>query len=99
MTTNGVSRTSLRTVGLFAGIGGFEVGLSKAGHKLLSMCEVDAAGRAVLQKRFDGIEVHADIQKMSALPRGTDLVVGGFPCQDLSQVGTTQGFRGAKSGV
>lgn len=90
---------SLKTVGLFAGIGGFEVGLAKAGHEVSCLCEIDPAARAVLRKHFSSIEVKEDISKMRAFPRGTDLVVGGFPCQDLSQVGTTRGLRGTKSMV
>jgi DNA (cytosine-5)-methyltransferase 1 len=89
--------TSLKTVGLFAGIGGFEIGLAKAGHDLACMCENDRAARAVLQKHFSSVEVKEDISTMSGFPRGTELVVGGFPCQDLSQVGTTHGLRGKKS--
>jgi DNA (cytosine-5)-methyltransferase 1 len=91
--------TALRTVGLFAGIGGFELGLAKAGHEVAYLCEIDPAARAVLKKRFDGIEVKKDIRLIQALPRRTELVVAGFPCQDLSQVGRTQGMHGAKSGI
>lgn len=90
---------SLRTVGLFAGIGGFEVGLSKAGHKISFLCEIDPAARAVLAKRFDGIEVKEDIRLIEQLPDETELLVAGFPCQDLSPAGPARGVRGAKSGI
>jgi len=84
---------------LFAGIGGFEVGLAKTGHELIWLCEIDPAARAVLKKRFDGIEIKEDIRLISRLPRGTELAVAGFPCQDLSQVGKARGVRGEKSGI
>jgi DNA (cytosine-5)-methyltransferase 1 len=93
------SGTTLKTVGLFAGIGGFELGLAKAGHEVACLCEIDPAARAVLKKRFDGVETKEDIRLMSRLPRGTELVVAGFPCQDLSQAGKARGIRGAKSTI
>jgi DNA (cytosine-5)-methyltransferase 1 len=93
------SGTTLKTVGLFAGVGGFEFGIAKAGHDITSLCEIDPAARAVLRKRFDGVGINEDIRLMSRLPRGTELVVAGFPCQDLSQVGQTRGMLGEKSGI
>jgi DNA (cytosine-5)-methyltransferase 1 len=89
----------LKTVGLFAGIGGFELGLAKAGHELTCLCEIDHAARAVLTKRFDGIQIKEDIRLISYLGRQTELVTAGFPCQDLSQAGQTKGVRGKKSGI
>jgi len=89
----------LKTVGLFAGIGGLELGLAKAGHEIAFLCEIDTAARAVLKKRFDGIEIKEDIRLITKLPPETELVVAGFPCQDLSQVGPTRGLRGKKSSV
>ena len=85
--------------GLFAGIGGFEKGLSAAGHQTELLCEVDPLARAVLEARFPGIRLYDDIRTLSALPRRTDLVVAGFPCQDLSQAGRTAGIHGARSGL
>ena len=93
------SGTTLKTVGLFAGIGGFELGLAKASHDVVCLCEIDPAARAVLRKRFDGVEIKEDIRLMPRLPRGTELVVAGFPCQDLSQAGKARGIRGQKSTI
>lgn len=86
-------------VGLFAGIGGIELGLSKAGHHPSMMCEIDAAAGAVLAHRFPEIPVETDVRKLRRLPAGTELVAGGFPCQDLSQAGATKGITGANSGL
>ena len=91
--------TRLKTVGLFAGIGGLELGLAKAGHEIALLCEIDPAARAVLKKRFDGVEINEDIRSITRLPGDTELVVAGFPCQDLSQVGPTRGMRGKKSSI
>ena len=43
----------MKAVGLFAGIGGFELGLHKAGHELLLLCESWAPAQAVLRARQD----------------------------------------------
>lgn len=88
----------LQTVGLFSGIGGLELGLGRAGHSTLLTCEIEPGARAVLEHRFPH-RVHVDIRTLRALPRETELVVGGFPCQDLSQAGKTAGIGGSQSGL
>lgn len=89
----------LRTVGLFAGIGGFELGLNRAGHETELLCEIEPGAAAVLRARFPDVEVHDDICSLEDLPADTGLLVGGFPCQDLSQAGKTVGIQGARSGL
>jgi DNA (cytosine-5)-methyltransferase 1 len=89
----------LSAAGLFAGIGGIELGLRAAGHETQLLCEVDPAARAVLDVRFPWIKKHGDIRKLSAIGRSVELVAAGFPCQDLSQAGMTAGIRGASSGL
>lgn len=94
-----LAEPGLRTVGLFAGIGGIELGLSRAGHEAALLCEIDEGATAVLEKRFPGIELRNDVCEMRSIPKGTELLVAGFPCQDLSQAGATAGIGGAKSGL
>lgn len=89
----------LSTAGLFAGIGGIELGLRAAGHETQLLCEIDAAARAVLDVRFQRIKQHEDIRELRNLGRNVELVAAGFPCQDLSQAGMTAGIRGARSGL
>jgi len=88
---------SLTTVGLFAGIGGIELGLANAGHRARMICEIDPGARAVLEQRFDA-EILGDIKGIGDLPK-SDLIAAGFPCQDLSQAGRTAGIAGAQSGL
>jgi len=90
---------ALRVAGIFAGIGGFEVGLERAGHKSLLLCENDLAAQAVLREHFKGRRLIADVAEIDAVPREIDLLTAGFPCQDLSQVGLTQGLNGKKSTI
>ena len=89
----------MKVGGLFAGIGGFELGLQSAGHETTMFCEVWEPARAVLAARFPGVPCKPDIRDLRRLPIGTDLLVAGFPCQDLSQAGLTAGIGGARSGL
>lgn len=87
------------TAGLFAGIGGLELGLSSAGHESVLLCELWEPARAVLQAQFPGVEIATDVTTLEALPPETELLVAGFPCQDLSQAGMTAGIGGRRSGL
>jgi DNA (cytosine-5)-methyltransferase 1 len=89
----------MKVVGLFAGIGGLESGLASAGHETLMLCEIWNPARAVLGARFPDISVERDVAALEALPPETELVVAGFPCQDLSQAGMTAGIDGKRSGL
>jgi DNA (cytosine-5)-methyltransferase 1 len=91
-------RSSLSCAGLFAGIAGAEVGLAKAGHEILFFCEIDDAASSVLSSRFPGVALQRDVRTLEELPP-VDLVVAGFPCQDLSQAGRTAGIGGRQSGL
>jgi DNA (cytosine-5)-methyltransferase 1 len=91
-------RQELRVAGLFAGIGGIEVGLHDAGHRTDLLCEWDPAAQRVLGDRFPDIPLEGDVASLTGLPE-VDLVCAGFPCQDLSQAGGTAGIRGSRSGL
>lgn len=88
----------LRVAGLFAGIGGIELGLASSGHLTELLCELDPAARAVLGTAFPGVQLVNDIERLRRLP-AVDLVTAGFPCQDLSQAGRTIGIGGEKSSL
>ncbi|MGO9741059.1 MAG: DNA cytosine methyltransferase [Roseiarcus sp.] len=88
----------MRVVGLFAGIGGLELGLAGAGCEAILFSEIFAPADAVLAARFPGVPNAGDIAALRSLPRA-DLLTAGFPCQDLSQAGRTAGIGGQKSGL
>jgi DNA (cytosine-5)-methyltransferase 1 len=92
-------RRRLDVVGLFAGIGGIELGLSRSDHRTQLLCEIEPAAVAVLRARMPGVRIHEDVRTLRALPRETDLITAGFPCQDLSQAGMTKGLAGRSSGL
>ncbi|ABC83209.1 DNA cytosine methyltransferase [Anaeromyxobacter dehalogenans] len=89
----------LSVAGLFAGIGGLELGMARSGHHTKLLCENDACARAVLDARFPEVPKHGDIRTLERLPKDTSLVTAGFPCQDLSQAGKTAGILGSRSGL
>ncbi len=93
-----ITAKGLSVVGLFAGIGGIEVGLEAHGHQSSLLCEIEPKAQAVLRHRFPGKEIVGDVRQLRALPRA-DLVAAGFPCQDLSQAGLTHGIGGQNSGL
>lgn len=90
--------SSQTVASLFSGIGGFEVGFAKAGLKTSLMCEKDPAAQAVLRSRFPNIDLVDDVTAMTRLPK-CDVLVGGWPCQDLSQAGRMAGMDGSQSGL
>ena len=87
----------MRAVGLFSGIGGFELGLAGAGIETELVCESWSSAAAVLRHRFDA-DVVGDIRDLPALP-STDVITAGFPCTDLSQVGRGAGIDGIASAL
>jgi len=92
------------TVGsLFAGIGGFDLGLERAGMEVAWQCEIDPFCQQVLKKHWPDVPLYSDVTELSFPPR-VDVLVGGFPCQDISNAGTTHeggltGLEGKRSGL
>ena len=90
----------LRVLDLFSGIGGFSLGLERAGGFRTDLfCERDPYCQAVLKKHWPGAPVHDDVNTLTVESGQFDVVCGGFPCQDVSLAGKGQGLRGARSGL
>jgi len=89
----------MKVAGIFAGIGGLELGLGRSGHHASLLCEIDSGAQAVLRARFPGVELARDVCRLRDLPAEVELVCGGFPCQDLSQAGRTAGLAGEQSSL
>jgi DNA (cytosine-5)-methyltransferase 1 len=85
-------------VGLFAGIGGIELGLARSGFEPELLCEYWTPARAVLQHHFPEVPLAGDIEELRQLPRA-EIVTAGFPCTDLSQAGMMAGIEGQQSGL
>ncbi|EJN10761.1 DNA-methyltransferase Dcm [Bradyrhizobium sp. YR681] len=89
----------MSVVGLFSGIGGFELAFARAGFKTSLMAEIEPAASAVLRERFPEIELRGDVATLGKLPEDADIMTAGFPCQNLSMAGDKSGIAGTKSGV
>lgn len=95
----------MRFVSLFAGVGGFDLGLERAGITCVGQVEIDKHARSVLQKHWPNVPKHDDVQTAKewadeiGLTGTVELVCGGFPCQDLSVAGKRAGLAGARSGL
>ena len=83
----------MKYISLFSGIGGLE-------HEKIRptvACEIDAPCRVVLARRFPTVQVHDDVNTL--VPPRVDVVVGGWPCQDLTSAGRMSGMQGKRSGL
>lgn len=94
----------MRVLDLFSGIGGFSLGLERAGMTTVAFCEIEPYCRAVLAKHWPGVKIYEDIRTLTAdvLERDgidVDVICGGFPCQDISLAGKRGGIRSERSGL
>ena len=89
----------MKFLDLFAGIGGFRLGMERAGHECIGFCEIDKFARASYKAIHDTtgeIELH-DITTVSddfiRSIGNVDVICGGFPCQAFSIAGKRKGFE------
>lgn len=89
----------MKFLDLFAGIGGFRLGMESAGHECIGFCEIDKFARAsykAIHKTEGEIELHdaTGITKKEIKAIGqVDVICAGFPCQPFSVSGTRRGFE------
>ncbi len=86
---------------LFAGIGGFDLGFERAGLECDWQVEINTACQCVLKKHWPDVARWKDVRSFHKLPEAwmTDVIVGGFPCQDISNAGLRTGISGPHSGL
>ncbi len=113
----------MNVISLFSGIGGFDLGLERAGFTVVAQVENDAFCQRVLERRWPGVPRAGDVRSAfcSEWTRSSggnfpaaegaewangqgglgsvDLLVGGFPCQDLSVAGKRAGLGGSRSSL
>lgn len=89
----------MKFLDLFAGIGGFRLGMESAGHECIGFCEIDKFARASYKAIHDTkgeIELHDITRVTDESIRGigrVDIICGGFPCQAFSIAGNRRGFE------
>ena len=92
----------MKFLDLFAGIGGFRLGLEQAGHTCVGFVEIDKFARKSYEAIFDteGEYTEHDINNINTkeLPEA-DIWCFGFPCQDISVAGKQKGFEGNRSSL
>ncbi|MDY6895180.1 MAG: DNA cytosine methyltransferase, partial [Thermotogota bacterium] len=85
---------------LFAGIGGFDLGLERAGMECKWQVEIDPFCQKVLAKHWPEVKKYEDVRKVGKHNlEPVDLICGGFPCQDISNAGSRLGLAGKRSGL
>lgn len=96
----------LTGVSLFAGVGGFDLAMTRKGIKVVASVEIDKNCNQVLAQHFPDTKQFTDVTQVT----GKDLldvgfipergvITGGFPCQDLSVAGKRAGLAGERSGL
>ena len=95
----------MKAVSLFAGVGGFDLALIQNGAEMVASVEIDKHARKVLEKQFPTTTHLEDVKSVTGkqlfdLGFNSDgIIVGGFPCQDLSVAGKRRGLAGERSGL
>jgi DNA (cytosine-5)-methyltransferase 1 len=95
----------MKLLDLFSGIGGFSLGLERAGFETVAFCEFDTKAQLVLKKHWPDVPIYDDVRTLTAERLRADgvdhidAICGGFPCQDISLAGKGAGLSGERSGL
>ena len=87
----------MKVLDLFSGIGGFALGLERAGMETVAFCEYDEKARLVLNKHWPDVPMYNDVRTLAGEQLEKDgitdigLICGGYPCQPFSTAGKRQG--------
>ena len=90
----------LKFFDLFAGIGGFRLGMERAGHECVGSCEWDKYARETYKKNFGSYPEYDDAKDLhpQSLPY-FDVLCAGFPCQAFSIAGKRMGFEDTRGTI
>ena len=94
----------MKVLDAFAGIGGFSLGLERAGFETVAFLEVDEYCKKVLSKHWPDVKQYGDIRNVTGKRLKADGIIpdvisGGFPCTDISHAGKQAGITGEQSGL
>lgn len=93
----------MNVIDLCSGIGGFSLGLERAGANTVAFCEISEQCRAILRRHWPSIPRFHDIrslgrEQVASLGR-VDAIAAGFPCQNISNAGDGTGLSGDRSSL
>jgi DNA (cytosine-5)-methyltransferase 1 len=93
----------MNVLSLFAGIGGLELGLERAGMTTVGQVEINPFARSVLERHWPEVPRHDDVRTAptwwaSQQRPQVDVVCGGFPCQPFSTAGRRRGIADERWG-
>jgi DNA (cytosine-5)-methyltransferase 1 len=92
--------TQPRILSLFSGIGALDRAVEiVTGGRTVTQVEAVPYRRAVLAKHWPNVQRHDDVCSYNATPGQFDVLCGGFPCRDISPLGSKQGIEGKHSGL
>lgn len=98
----------MNVLDLFSGIGGFSLGLERAGMRTVAFCESNEFKQSIIARHWPGLPIFSDIRtltqgRIDALGLTVDGLCGGFPCQNVSIASTVHGgntgLDGEQSGL
>ena len=110
-TKSAKSSEPISVVSLFSGCGGMDLGFlggfeflakkyDKTAFEIVWANEIDKDACATYRKNLNHDIVEGDVNKvLDTLPKYADVVIGGFPCQDISINGKMRGIAGSRSGL
>lgn len=85
---------------LFTGVGGLDLGFERQGFPISWACDKEKHCRTILAKHFPKTKIYDDVCTIDPTKvEPVDIVIGGFPCQDLSVAGGRKGLAGERSGL
>ena len=93
-----------KVLSLFSGVGGFDLGLERAGMETVFQCEWDKHATKVLERHWPNVPRWGDISTLTGehilrYAPVVNVVAWGSPCQDLSVAGRRAGLSGERSGL
>ena len=88
----------MKAVSLFAGVGGFDLALERNGVEVVATCEIDKHAQKILTRHFPKAKLFSDVTQLTGQDlfnagfNSDGIIVGGFPCQDVSVAGKRKGL-------
>lgn len=86
---------TLRSLDLFSCIGCHAIGFARAGIETVAFCESNPHRRDELARQFPGVPIHDDVRTLAGI--GSDIVIGGPPCQRTSVAASIHNYRNGES--